>query len=135
MFYNNEEACEYLSRFQCNNFEVCDDQLFPVAFGTYPLGALLNHECWPNCVAMYDTAPDGTVAQVLRSVREIKAGEELCVTYVDAALSTDARQKTLQQKYGFTCTCQRCTHLGWMDDIAVARERVSGPRESRMDQW
>jgi hypothetical protein len=37
-----------------NDFVVWDSALDPLCQGVYPLGALLNHDCWPNCVLLYD---------------------------------------------------------------------------------
>ena len=37
-----------------NNFDVCDEQLLPWAYGTYPIGALLNHSCVPNVGIVFE---------------------------------------------------------------------------------
>lgn len=42
-----------IARFACNNHTVCDDELRPVGVGLYPLGALINHDCRPNCVQTF----------------------------------------------------------------------------------
>jgi len=42
-----------LARSACNDFDVFDEQLQPWAHGTYPIGALLNHSCEPNCVVTF----------------------------------------------------------------------------------
>lgn len=42
-----------IARFACNNHTVCDDELRPVGVGLYPLGALINHHCRPNCVQTF----------------------------------------------------------------------------------
>ena len=35
-------------------------------------------------------------------------GEEVTISYIDAMLDYDERRKTLEEHYGFECTCQRC---------------------------
>ncbi len=42
-------------------------------------------------------------------IRDIHAGEELTIAYVDLACSRDDRQKLLREKYLFACRCTRCS--------------------------
>jgi hypothetical protein len=42
-----------LARFGCNNHTVCDEELRPIGVGLYPLGALVNHSCRPNCAQSF----------------------------------------------------------------------------------
>jgi hypothetical protein len=42
-----------IARFACNNHTICDDELRPVGVGIYPLGALVNHDCRPNCAQTF----------------------------------------------------------------------------------
>lgn len=42
-----------IARFACNNHTICDDELRPIGVGIYPLGALINHDCRPNCVQTF----------------------------------------------------------------------------------
>lgn len=57
--------------------------------GLFPCGALVNHSCLPNtffhCVAE-PSSPEGrpVVKQVLRSIRNIRAGDELCCSYLSS---------------------------------------------------
>lgn len=44
-----------LSRFQNNNFSICDGQLIEIGAGCYPLGAMANHSCDANCAVTYVT--------------------------------------------------------------------------------
>ena len=45
-----QEVALLLARFSCNNHSICDEELRPIGAGLYPLGALLNHSCRPNCM-------------------------------------------------------------------------------------
>lgn len=56
--------------------------------GLFPFGALANHSCVPNtffhCVADPSPSVDGppAIKQVLRTICEVKAGDELCNSYL-----------------------------------------------------
>eukprot|EP00730_Choanoeca_flexa_P000118 TRINITY_DN10051_c0_g1_i1.p1 TRINITY_DN10051_c0_g1~~TRINITY_DN10051_c0_g1_i1.p1 ORF type:complete len:349 (+),score=80.42 TRINITY_DN10051_c0_g1_i1:2-1048(+) len=82
---------------------------------------LINHDCMPNAIIDAHTS----VAQskqtraakvVVRACRDIKAGEEISLSYVDTNLSTNARQRELQSKHGFRCRCDRCEDEDSLDD-------------------
>jgi hypothetical protein len=96
-----------LRRFSVNNFGIVNDMMRMTGSGVYPLAALLNHSCAPNCILRYT----GTgVLEVVASC-EIAAGVELTHSYVDLVSTTTTRQERLQTTYGFDCTCARCQ--GW----------------------
>lgn len=107
-----------------NNFAIMDPLLVPIAAACYPLGALLNHSCAPNCVVAYrlsrrgDGAP-GEWIQEFRCTRPVAAGDELCHAYVDAAEPAPERASELSTRYGFACSCPRCD--------ASVRFECSGP--------
>jgi hypothetical protein len=42
-----------LARFACNNHTICDEELRAIGVGLYPLGALINHSCRPNCMQTF----------------------------------------------------------------------------------
>jgi SET and MYND domain-containing protein len=42
-----------IARLACNNHTICDDELRPIGVGIYPLAALVNHDCGPNCVQTF----------------------------------------------------------------------------------
>ena len=71
----------------------------------YFIPSLCNHSCDPNVDVGFE---DGSSRMTLRARREIEAGEELSITYVDAGLPRETRQRTLLQGYGFTCMCPAC---------------------------
>lgn len=47
-------AAEITSLAQSNNFSMWNELLVSVGSGCYPLGAMINHACTPNCVITYD---------------------------------------------------------------------------------
>ncbi|EFA77024.1 hypothetical protein PPL_09776 [Heterostelium album PN500] len=75
-----------------------------VARGIYPTAAYLNHSCEPNTVWHNDN--NGMIAY--RSIRDIKAGEEITTTYIDITKYKSTRQLNLLSQYAFLCQCARC---------------------------
>ncbi len=75
----------------------------------------------PNLVADLGTCGR---PMVLRAMRDVRAGEELCVTYIDVDLPRSARQQLLRKQFCFTCACPRCVVRAW--DFASVRTRRRG---------
>ncbi|CAG8536490.1 19973_t:CDS:2, partial [Racocetra fulgida] len=94
-----DELITYLCRFSCNNFNV-DDMMYSIGQQT----------------------KDGP--QILRSIENIKAGEEITISYVDVAMSRTSRQKLLREKYFFKCQCPRCCTDDISMDITEEERRV-----------
>lgn len=68
--------------------------------------ALMNHSCRPNCEIDYSN--NGTAIVV--ALRELRAGEELTISYVDEqSLPVRRRRRALWLRYGFHCYCSRCS--------------------------
>lgn len=132
-----------LCAFQSNNFAITNGLMVSQGAGAYPLGALLNHSCEPNCAIVYEERnkgertdrrgkewmdaagsteqPDGlspdassrypqaaTHVQTIRTLRAVKAGEELTHSYIDCAAVTSKRRAQLWDRYYFRCCCTRC---------------------------
>ena len=70
----------------------------------FEAASLLNHSCEPNLgVAL---SPGAHLS--LFASRDVAAGEELTISYVDAGLDVDTRRRALRHGYGFECRCARC---------------------------
>lgn len=76
------------------------------ARGLFLLCSMCNSDCSPN-VSMEFTSSSPTEA-VLRSLRDIEAGEELCMCYVNAFKPRSWRRMVLRRTWGFDCVCRRC---------------------------
>lgn len=78
-----------------------------VASGTaiYKLPSLFNHSCAPNARASWE---HGDSSMTIRATRDIAAGEELTIAYVDVDVAAAARRSKLSEWYGFDCACSRC---------------------------
>lgn len=93
----------WFARVACNAFTVCDAELRPVGLAVYPQSAMTNHSCRPSCVAMFE----GDTLHVV-AARDLQAGEEVSVSYLELANTTAVRQAELQTNYFFRCACVRC---------------------------
>lgn len=73
--------------------------------GLFPLASLLNHSCEP--AAHFQPLSSGRLL-VVRSIRDVEAGAEVCDSYVCVACPFAERQAKLQASHSFTCRCVRC---------------------------
>eukprot|EP00759_Apiculatamorpha_spiralis_P042971 PhF_6_TR40689/c0_g1_i1/m.61155 len=72
----------------------------------YRIGSCFNHSCDPNVQISYDEENRETLVAV--AMRNVAAGEELMISYIDENLSYWHRQLHLYDHYLFTCTCSKC---------------------------
>jgi len=98
---------------QSSETEICDSENFEEddctwfdGSGLFTVACMMNHSCNPN-VSIEFRERNHKAYVVCR--RPIEPGEELCVSYIDAAdLSTEERQAELKE-YGFLCSCELCS--------------------------
>ncbi|KAF2010637.1 SET domain-containing protein [Aaosphaeria arxii CBS 175.79] len=75
-------------------------------YGCWPSASYFNHSCSPNIEKKRVER-----AWEFRAGRDIKAGDELCITYLsgeERRLSRENRMLTLKRNWGFDCRCERC---------------------------
>ena len=107
--YGSEVALlSLISKMQSNNFCIHDDIVKDVGSGVYPVGALLNHSCDPNCAIRYLGRK-----QVIYAIKPIEEDSELYHCYVDPFWSREMRIQGLEKVYGFKCRCVRCVGEGF----------------------
>eukprot|EP00026_Physarum_polycephalum_P007780 Phypoly_transcript_07846.p1 GENE.Phypoly_transcript_07846~~Phypoly_transcript_07846.p1 ORF type:complete len:479 (+),score=56.38 Phypoly_transcript_07846:141-1577(+) len=94
---------DFLFLFSCNNFNISDGEMRPIGVGLYPLAALINHSCSPNSVAVFEGP-----RVYIRAIQNIKAGEEITVSYIEVGMTKQQRQATLAKHFYFVCECERC---------------------------
>ncbi|KAB1222428.1 Histone-lysine N-methyltransferase ATXR4 [Morella rubra] len=75
-----------------------------VGNAVYILASFYNHDCDPNAHILWIENADAR----LKALRDVEAGEELRICYIDASMDRDARQTVLSQGFGFQCNCLRC---------------------------
>ncbi|KAL1717202.1 hypothetical protein EV715DRAFT_254114 [Schizophyllum commune] len=87
-----------------------------------------NHSCRPNASHFFDTK---WFAMVLRPVRPIKAGEEICISYFAGGCPPYEERKVELASYGFECKCEAC-----LDPVAsdARRLEIATPLESQLQR-
>jgi len=125
---SESELIQHLLRFKCNNFVYHDTQLFGMAESAFPVGSLFNHSCSPNATLYYHEG-----RQIVRAMRDIPRGEEICITYTDVMNARPQRQQLLLQKYKFECRCFRCIDTSGLDKklISLKEEEEEDSQESK----
>lgn len=93
--------------------------------GLFPaLAARMNHDCESNVVF----AVDHNGVYHARTRREVKAGEELVVSYVPGFLAKGERGRLLREMHEFLCACARCHGIipSGSGSSELASESMSG---------
>lgn len=75
------------------------------AAALYTFGSKMRHSCCPNIIYTSQRS-EGFGSFVAR--RDIAAGEELFITYIDNCRSVPMRNKDLRDNYLFSCDCRLC---------------------------
>jgi hypothetical protein len=83
-----------------------------------------NHSCMPNADYVFSVPYERVFA-----IRNIKMGDELCVSYVDLANcntqpTIETARKYLKIKFGFDCMCEVCAMKDEKERNKIERYRV-----------
>ncbi|EEB91201.1 hypothetical protein MPER_10478 [Moniliophthora perniciosa FA553] len=65
---------------------------------------------------------------ILRTSRDIKAGDELCISYISNLLSPTASRQRDLRSYGFQCTCGRCSNASISDARSEEFREINKPK-------
>lgn len=104
--YGVAQLTQLMCSINCNSHTLyCRERwpLEPVGTAVYLQGSAFNHSCCPTA-EFYNI---GTSLQV-RSIQPIRAGQEVCVSYVPLTQSLTERRLSLSSQFKFTCSCERC---------------------------
>ncbi|XP_041057446.1 SET and MYND domain-containing protein 5 isoform X2 [Carcharodon carcharias] len=90
--------------------------------GLYILQSCCNHSCDPNAETSF---PENNFLLHLTALRDIKAGEEVCITYLDCCQrerSRHTRHRILRENYLFICSCPKCVAQAGDPDLTSEEE-------------
>eukprot|EP01006_Ploeotia_vitrea_P037741 TRINITY_DN66166_c3_g3_i1.p1 TRINITY_DN66166_c3_g3~~TRINITY_DN66166_c3_g3_i1.p1 ORF type:complete len:633 (+),score=300.19 TRINITY_DN66166_c3_g3_i1:54-1901(+) len=101
-----DAVVEFMSKVNanCHGITLTSNPNTTIGLGLYPLSALFNSSCFPNCVFVSEGAK-----LVFRIIRPVQAGEELCASYIGLYQNRNQRRHELKTTKRFTCMCRRCT--------------------------
>ena len=86
----------------CNSIEITDSTSLGVGHALYVRASLFNHSCMPNCAI-------DNLSRSIVSIRPIAPGEQLSISYIPQMYwPRSLRREGLQQRYFFSCECERC---------------------------
>jgi len=102
------QVCRYnMFGFYTNSEQICYHYTYRhfTGAGLFALASTFNHSCEPN-IGRYSLGD----ATFFRTSRPVKAGEELCISYIEAETLVETKRFRHQVlNRDFTCTCRKCT--------------------------
>ncbi|GAA5894913.1 hypothetical protein JCM6882_008241 [Rhodosporidiobolus microsporus] len=128
----------FLGRFETNALPIISLDDLPASAGAdeatyhglFPLAARLNHACDANC--RFEWSAKEWRLEV-RTNRAVRAGEELCVSYIVPFQKRKQRREELQRKYRFECQCGWCS---LPDDLSAKKDEEREAMAKRfLQQW
>jgi len=95
----------------------------------YSTTCKMNHSCCPNIVAKYvfSCSSGGAWGENFPmtiqcvALRDIKEGEELCISYISNDQPFEQRQEALAN-YGFECNCSLCLQKKSRDNVGISKD-------------
>ena len=90
-----------------------------------------NHSCRPNATYFWNV---DTNTRDLRTLRNVKEGEEMTVSYINTTETRDGRQSLLKDRYNFDCNCEGCdlNEEEIQKEIEDVNEYKEGKRRQQM---
>ncbi|KAF1845543.1 SET domain-containing protein [Cucurbitaria berberidis CBS 394.84] len=73
--------------------------------GVFLQASRINHACSSNAQNTWNT---NTKQLTIHACKDINAGEEICISYLDSSENYASRQRDLKAGFGFDCTCKLC---------------------------
>ena len=104
--YREAELTRLMCGVNCNSHTLYAhdrSSLVPVGIAVYVQGSAFNHSCVPSA----EFCNVGT-SLVVRSLRRVRAGEEITVSYVPTTMTLEERRRCLEGQFKFSCVCARC---------------------------
>lgn len=101
-------------------------------FTLFPTIARMNHDCRPN--AEYRYSPSH-LAQYITAARDIAAGEEVAISYINPVMVRERRVGRLRKNWGFECGCKLCGLEGGRLGEADRRVERIGEVRRELEVW
>jgi hypothetical protein len=102
-----ERAARLYLRYHVNAHSITDLNNNPIGMGIFSAASYLNHSCAPTCAYTFGGAGgSGGCNMTMRTVRAVKAGEELTHNYVDMYAPSWVRRAQLRGRYFFDPTAE-----------------------------
>jgi hypothetical protein len=92
--------------------------------GLFLEASRINHSCNHNAQNTWNSDLNQLTVHVFRDVEE---GEEITISYLDGSNNYAERQRMLQKRFGFNCTCRLCS-------LPLAERRKSDQRLDEISQ-
>lgn len=121
---HSQRALLMLLKVLTNSLTLITPTLDPLGIVLDPTLGHINHSCDPNAYIMMDGAKTS-----VRSLKPIKKGEEIYISYIDTTNPFSRRQSELSDRWFFTCKCSKClkgpTQLEdkWIKDVNKLPEK------------
>ena len=114
---------------QCNMTGVVEHSCFEsVGSALFAEGSLANHDCAPTCQFLFRFREGARPSLELQCVRDVEAGESLCISYGDLARPVWERRRNLQASHWFSCKCAKCMKDLTPSGLLKQLESVSDPK-------
>ncbi|CAE7850579.1 smyd2-a [Symbiodinium necroappetens] len=118
-----------LMQMQCNMTGVVEHSCFEsVGSALFAEGSLANHDCAPTCQFLFRFREGARPSLELQCVRDVEAGESLCISYGDLARPVWERRRNLQASHWFSCKCAKCMKDLTPSGLLKQLESVSDPK-------
>lgn len=101
--FSKDFVAELYGRVLTNALTLITPTLDPLGIMVDPLLCHINHSCDPNVFIMMD-GPKVSI----RTLRSVKADEEIFVSYIDTTNPYSRRQSELKSRWFFDCRCSKC---------------------------
>jgi hypothetical protein len=102
--FDESRFMEILGKISTNSFSIQDEKTDEkIGHSVRVATAVFNHSCKPNATSL----TKGLI-QEIRCLSNIKAGEEVTLSYIDLLQTRDERRRELKENWYFDCECKRC---------------------------
>lgn len=101
--FSKDFVAAMYARILSNSLTLITPTFDPLGIMIDPLFSHINHSCDPNAYIVMD----GPEIQ-LRALKDVKMDEEIYISYVDPTNPYARRQSELQERWFFTCKCNKC---------------------------